>query len=337
MLEIYNIKKVLSSSKKILITTHLKPDGDAIGSALGLYHFLKEYQADHQISVIVPSEYPDFLHFLAADSQVMRYPSQVEASNQLIDQAEVIFILDYSTWSRADEMQPALQKNTQATRIVIDHHLQPNIEADYLVWDEKASSAAELVFQFIDSLEATHLLNSTIAQCIATGIISDTGRFKYNTNANTLLIMSQLLSKGVDIEALNTQLFDNYTEARLRFIGFCLTHRLKIWPQYRTAVIHLSLKDFADYGQELGSTGGLVNYPLMLSDIQFVVLMKESETKIKMSLRSRGDFSVNDFARKHFSGGGHKNASGGRSLQSLEDTLNHFEQLLPMYKDQLSS
>lgn len=333
MLQLADIKQLLAQPQRIVITTHRKPDGDAIGSSLGLYHFLKNQQ--HDVLVIAPTDYPASLHFLSGDDTVMLYETKQAEARAALQQADIIFMLDFNALYRVNELGDDIAA-TQALKILIDHHLQPTAPAQYKVWNPKASSTAELVYEFVASLDKTTHINTTIAECLYTGIVSDTGRFKFSCTPRTHEVVSQLMAlTDLDIEAINTAIFDNYAENRLRFTGFCLTQRLKVWHSYRAALIYLSIADFERHQIVVGDTAGLVNFPLSLQGIRFVALIKEGEKRIKLSLRSKGNFSVDAFARKHFAGGGHKNAAGGSSNTSLQETIDKFTNLLPLYQEEL--
>lgn len=321
---------------KIAIIPHERPDGDAIGSSLALYHFFNN--AGHHAKVIAPNSYPNFLKFLPQDEYVWIYEQKdVQlACNQFIAAANIIVFLDFNTLTRITEsLAKQVENNTTATTILIDHHLQPQIKADYIIWDNHASSTAELVFVFLDTLK--HLKNITpdIANCIYTGIASDTGRFKHNTNPQIFEIASQLLKYGANLNFIHNALFNNYTESRIRLFGFAISQKMEVMNEYATAIIHLSHADLQQFDYQIGDTENLVNDLLTIKNVNFGVLIVQRADVVKLSLRSKGSFSVNDFARTHFEGGGHLNAAGGKSILPLAETVETLKNLLPQYQTQL--
>ncbi|MGB0840200.1 MAG: DHH family phosphoesterase [Chitinophagales bacterium] len=327
------IKQLLSEPKKIVITTHNRPDGDAIGSSLGLYHFLRA--TTHDVSVVVPTEYPAYLHFLPDDEKVVSYLDELGKTQELISEADIIFFLDFSVRSRCDVTQQ-LSLNSSAIKIVIDHHLGPEHFGHYELWDTSASSAAELIYRFIELQDGLTKINEKAAACLYTGIVSDTGRFKYNVTDRVHRIATDLVVKGADAEAINTALFDNYTERRLRFLGTCLTTCMTVLPEYNAAIMAIPEKMLVEFKVQSGDTGGLVNYLLSMSSIRFAALIMDRGEAVKISFRSRGDFPVNIFSKNHFEGGGHKNAAGGISYIDLKATVNKVIGLLPLYKEGLT-
>lgn len=332
MMELDKLKVLLSSPQKISITMHDRPDGDAIGSSLALYHYL--IQGGHEVSVIAPTAYPIFLQFLPANNLVtLHSDANLEVTTTILNNSTIIFILDFS----------ALRRNAfgtqigeaKAKKVMIDHHLDPEDFADFSLWDTKASSTGELIYRLIDMLGDKHLLNQDIATCLYTAICSDTGRFKYNTNPNVLRITADLLEQNIDLDVINSFLFDNYSFNRLLLMGYAISERL-IWiEEYNTAIIYLAISDFRRFNCESGDTEGLVNFALNILGVKFAALVKEAPDMIKISFRSKGDFSVKDLANKHFNGGGHKNASGGSSRLGLHPTLDKIKSLLPKYADEL--
>ena len=329
------IKALLEAPKNIWITTHDRPDGDAMGSSLGLFHFLR--QKGHHVKVVVPTEYPNFLSFLPSNDEVITYENQKTLGLQLLDDADIVFVLDFSALHR-NEMGEQIADST-ATKIMIDHHLAPEDFSHYQVWDTKASSTAELIYEFIEALGETNLLNYEIATCLYTGICADTGRFKYNLTSRTHRITAELVAQNLNLDQIHRNLFENFSENRLRFIGYCLNRRLRVYEHHNAAMIYISSADTEQYRCRTGDTEGLVNYALGVVNVRFAILLKEHRNQkfIKISFRSIGDFSVKDFAEKHFEGGGHKNASGGRSKLSLRDTIEKIERLLDEYQDVLTA
>ncbi|OWY24937.1 hypothetical protein B6N25_01305 [Sphingobacteriales bacterium TSM_CSS] len=332
-MDIESIANLLSSPQKIAIVTHTAPDGDAIGASLGLYHFLLGLR--HSAKVIVPTAHAHYLQFLPHNEEILIFESEPDEGARLLKDAGVIFALDFNTASRAKGMENLLTQSN-AVKIMIDHHLLPDLKVDFALWDIKASSAAELVFRFIEMLGQKKRINHHIANCIYAGICSDTGRFKYNLSANAYRITAFLMEKGADVAKINDALFDNFSEDRLRLLGYCITEKLRIFPEYSTAVIWLSKEDLTRFNYKAGDMEGVVNYPLSITEIKFSVMLKETSEEVRLSFRSKGDFAVNEFAAKHFNGGGHKNAAGGSSGLSLTNTLKQLTELLPAYETELA-
>lgn len=327
------VRELLKKSQHIAIIAHVRPDGDAIGSVMGLYHFLKKKGT--KVSPILPSIYPAFLGFIPESEDIL-IPERDEnqESEEALATADLIFVLDFNDPNRVDSLKDILKKST-ATKVMLDHHLQPVDCWDYGVSDPTASSAAELVYNFIELLGEEQEIDEAIATALYAGICSDTGRFKFNINGRLHRIVGHLIEAGADAEYINGQIFDSMTEARLRFIGFCLSERMTVYPEYKTALMYLSSKDFRKFEHQPGDTEGLVNYPLSLGNVRFVALLKEGKDRIKISFRSKGDFSVNAFSRENFSGGGHFNAAGGSHIGTLEEAKQKILSLLPKYEEEL--
>lgn len=327
------IQELLKNAHEIAIIAHVRPDGDAIGSVMGLYHFLKGEGLS--VTPILPSIYPAFLAFIP-ESEGILIPERdgLKKSEQALAKADLIFVLDFNHPSRVDTLSNTL-KQSKAIKVMLDHHLQPADCWDYGVSDPDASSASELVYNFIETLNEVERIDKTVATCLYAGICSDTGRFKFNVNGRLHRIIGTLLDAGADAEYINGQIFDSMSEARLRFIGFCLSERMTVYPEFKTALMYLSAKDFRKFEHQPGDTEGLVNYPLSLGNVRFVALLKEGKDRIKISFRSKGDFSVNAFSRENFSGGGHFNAAGGSHIGTLEEAKQKILDLLPQYQEGL--
>ena len=332
MNDIKEIKQLLSLPKDIVITTHRNPDGDAIGSSLGLYHFLK--QLGHSIHMISPSEYPDSFSWMPEVEQFVIYDIDPDYSKKLVEQAEIIFFLDFNGLDRIDKLGEIIAP-VNATKVMIDHHLYPDDCADYMLSDTSASSTCELVFDFIELLDMKKYLDDRVGSCLYTGIITDTGSFKFGTSAKLFRIVAKLIELGVDDTMLQDLISNSLKEKHLRLLGHCLNNRMEILEEYRTGIISLTKEDYANFDIQRGDTEGIVNYLLKIKDIRMAAFITEQPTIVKISLRSKGDFSVQEIAKRYFKGGGHKNASGGFSFQALDVTINRFKGVLPKYKTQL--
>lgn len=318
----------------IVITTHHKPDGDAMGSSLGLYRILTQLGLPCQ--VITPTDYAPFLHWLPGNSTVLVYTENPERAAQCIENANVIFLLDFNKLARINELGPLVAKQ-DALKIVIDHHQEPDPLGNLEWWDPKACSTCELIYRFAEQEDLLNQLDSDAAHCLYTGILTDTGGFKHRgTNAQTHLIAAALINKGVEPSNVHAKVLDSFSENRLRLIGYALSEKLEVFPEYHTALISLSAEDLQRFNVQTGDTEGLVNYGLAIQGVHFAALIIDRSVLVKMSFRSHGAFNVNEFAKKHFNGGGHVNAAGGSSQLSLEETLTQFKALLPQYSQELS-
>ena len=325
--DIQKIQELLSTPKKIIIIPHRSPDGDALGSTLGLYHFLKKL--NHEPLVVSPNEFPDFLAWLPDSDAVLIYEKDKENIAQKIYDADLIFTLDFNALHRTGEMEQVLNKVT-APFIMIDHHQKPDDYAKYQFSDTKYGSTCEMVYHFIVSLGMENLIDKTIATCIYTGIVTDSGSFKFpSTTSTTHRVVANLIDKGIENAAIHNALYDENSYNRLQLLGQALKN-MKILFDKKTSFITLSQKELDQNNYEKGDTEGIVNYGLSIKGIIFTAIFIEhrDENIIKISFRSQGSFDVNQFARTHFNGGGHINAAGGKSYLSLNETVAKFEEIL---------
>ncbi len=306
---------------------HTNPDGDAVGSSLGLYDYLK--QAGYtNLHVIAPNPYASFLHWMPGNDEIVIATDEKKRAGQLIGDASLLFCLDFNGFSRTDLLEDRL-KRSDALKIMIDHHPQPEGGFDLVFSDTNASSTAEMVFEFITSLGGEQLISLEGAQCLYAGIVTDTGSFSYGcNNPRTYEIVARLIRKGVDGAHLHRLIYNTYTADRMRLLGFCLSEKLVVMPEHHSAFISLSERELERFNHQEGDTEGVVNYALAIEGITLAALFTEKKDHVKASFRSAGDVDVNELARKHFNGGGHKNAAGGKSFSSLADTLTYFVSLL---------
>ena len=328
--DITKLKQLLSTPKKIVIVSHKNPDGDAIGSSLGLYHYL--VKLNHEVDVIMPNDYPNFLKWMPKEDIVINYEANVENSNTIINNADVIFTLDFNALQRAGDMETVLEQS-EAVKIMIDHHQQPDSYPTYIYSDVDICSTCQMIYHFIEMLDDTDLVDKNIGICLYTGIMTDTGSFRFpSTTSTTHKVVADLIDKGVDNSQIHNNVYDTNSYNRLQLLG-CALNNLKVIPKFKTAYITLSQKELNDFNFKKGDTEGVVNYGLSLKGIVMAVIFIEHKQEgiIKMSLRSKGDFSVNEFAREHFNGGGHTNAAGGRSNLPLNETVEKFISILPDY------
>ncbi len=332
--DIATVKSLLAKPQKIVIIPHKNPDGDAIGSSLALAHFLKGLGQD--TFVVAPNDYPKFLKWMPSDKLIYNFEYQNSQSKRLLKEATLIFTLDFNHFSRTGQLAPLLEESN-ADFIMIDHHQQPDDYAKVTYSDVSMSSTCEMVYNFIEALGGLSEISKEIATCLYTGIMTDTGSFKYySTTSRTHRVVADLIDKGAKNMSIHQQVFDANSPSRLHLLGVALSN-LKILDTYNTAYITLSQEELDKHGYSKGDTEGFVNYGLTLEGINFAVIFIENKEEgiIKISFRSAGDFSVNDFARNHFNGGGHTNAAGGRSDVSITETTAYFESLLENYKAQL--
>ncbi len=314
---------------RVVITTHHKPDADALGSSLGLLHFL--IQLGVPAHVVSPTDYGDFLKWMPGEKEVVNFEKEKEKATALVAAADLIFCLDFNTLSRINLLGD-LVANAKAKKILIDHHLEPEGFDDFRLWTTNASSTSELIFWMIELFNEVDKVNESIASCLYAGIMTDTASFKHNsTKPTTHRVAAKLLEKGAKPNSIHEAIYDNYSENRMRFIGYCLNEKLQIFHDYKTALIVVTAQELAHFQIITGDTEGLVNYGLSISGIELSILVVDRTIARKMSFRSKSKFPANAFARKHFNGGGHFNAAGGESaddLQTIEKKLKH---LLPEY------
>lgn len=325
-------KEILSKSDKIIITTHHKPDGDALGSSLGLYHWLKSQ--NHDVHVIVSSDFPTFLDWLPGRDEVLIYPDQTVLCQSLIDEASLIFCLDYNALSRTNVMEDVLRAST-AKKYMIDHHLDPEGFDDYRLWDPQAAATAQLIYTFIEGcVDEVSEITPEIATCLYAGIMTDTGSFRFrSTTEQVHEIISKLIRSGARNWEIHEQIYNSSTENRLKFLGHCLLNRLEVIHEYNTALFAVSKQDLEQFQVTTGDTEGLVNYALSVKGIRLAALIIDRTELIKLSLRSIGDVPCNEIARKHFNGGGHFNAAGGSSEGDLQSVVHKFKSILPEYNE----
>lgn len=321
------IQNLLATPKKIAIIPHRSPDGDAMGSTLALYHFL--LKLNHNPVVISPNEFPNFLAWLPGSETVLIYENDKENCTKILNEAELIFTLDFNALHRTGEMEQVLNK-LSAPMIMIDHHQKPDIYATVTYSDTSIGSTCEMIYNLISYLDKKDLLDKTIATCIYTGITTDTGSFRFpSTTSTTHRIVADLIDIGINNSAIHNLLFDDNSANRLQLLGRALQN-IKVFPENKTSYITLSQKELDEFHYQKGDTEGIVNYGLSIKGIHFSAIFIEhrDENIIKISLRSLGNFDVNQFAREHFNGGGHINAAGGKSYESMKATTNKFEELI---------
>jgi bifunctional oligoribonuclease and PAP phosphatase NrnA len=327
---------LLSQPHKVVITTHQKPDGDAMGSSLGLYNFLLQF--GHTVTVISPTNWASFLNWMPGTKNVLDYERQTEEADKAIAAAEWIFCLDFNTLGRTKRMEEKLGAAT-GQRILIDHHQEPQVDMfAYGESDTTKSSTCEMVYDFIVASGQDDKINATVAECLYAGVMTDTGSFRFPlTSANVHKMVAHLKEKGLDHGPVHEALYDNFLENRFRFLGNVLLNRMEVFYEYNTALIAIPQADLIKYNIKTGDTEGLVNYPLSIQGIKLAAIIIDRGEERKSSFRSKGGFDVNTFARKYFNGGGHFNAAGGQNKESLEEVTAMFIKAMKENKDQLSN
>ncbi len=315
------IKQLLSDSKKITIIGHYAPDGDAVGSSLALYNLFKKYSYD--ISVVMPSFLPDYLKMLPASDKIIVYSKEDKKAETLLSISDTIICVDFNSTKRVGKLEKALL-NSKAVKIMLDHHPEPENFVDYIISNTEASSASEIIYEFIVIIGMNNLIDKTIATCLYTGIMTDTINFSVNSSRKrTFDIVGNLLELGIDKDKIYSQIFNNYSADRMRLAGYVLNKKMKILYEHNTAYIILNKKELMEYNYKNGDHEGFVNFPLSIKEINVTHIFIEKDDYIKTSSRSTSNFDVNKFARKYFNGGGHKKASGGKLFININEVENY--------------
>ncbi len=326
MKDIKALKDYLKTPKNIVITTHANPDADALGSTLGLHHFLADLKQN--VTSIVPNSYPDFLEWMPGQELVLNYEESKEKADELISNCNLLFCLDFSGFNRIKGMSEVASK-TSAKIVLIDHHLNPEIEPDFNFWDDTAAATAELIYDFIVHYSGKYAISKQIAETLYAGIMTDTGSFKHSSTTSKIhRTVAELIDHGADVNRISRLIYDTNSLNRLRFTGYALAEKLFVDVKYRVAHFVIDEKDFEKFNLKQGDTEGLVNYALSIRGIVMAAIIIQRNDEIKLSFRSIGNVAVNKFAEEYFEGGGHKNASGGISRLSLKETEIRFKKLI---------
>ena len=330
-----SFKREITSPKKIFITTHVKPDADALGSSLGLANYL--LKKGHEVTVVTPTDYPSFLDWMKGTEQVLDFsnPEHTKLATQKLQEAEMIFCLDFSVLNRVNELGEMIRQS-KGYIVNIDHHQDPEDFANYRLWSTQAAATCELVYEMIVDLGDKSLIDKSIAECLYAGIMTDTGGFRHpNTTKNVHLVVAELIELGANNSQIANWIYDSNSVNRLKFIGFAISRRLVVHEDLHMAYFAITKKDLKKYQSQTGDTEGLVNYALSLEGIKLAALFSEREDGIKISFRSSSEVAVNKFAAANFSGGGHKNAAGGKSNETLKQTVKKFELLVAEHQEEL--
>ena len=333
--EVESFKKILESPKKIVITTHRGPDGDAIGSSLAFYHLLSKL--GHKVRIITPNDYASFLHWMPGNKNVIEYNKKPEEAQNITQEAELIIMLDFNEIHRLDNFAESVNKSN-AKKVLIDHHEDPNMDvADVIISDSSSCSTAQLLYEVIAEMDMEGLIDENIAECLYTGIMTDTGSFKYeSTEEKTHNIIAKLIAKGADNTKIHQKVYDNFSPDRIKLLGYCLNNKLRLYLESKSAIISLTNEELERFNFKKGDTEGVVNYALSIEGIIFACFIVERGDVIKLSLRSKGGFKVNEIAKEHFNGGGHINAAGGVSKKSVEETIKKVEEVILLNKNELN-
>jgi phosphoesterase RecJ-like protein len=334
MQEIKAFYPKLEVPQKVVITTHQKPDGDAMGSSLGLCHLLQGM--GHSVTVISPTNWASFLKWMPGCEKVIDFELHKDKAIKILEEAEILFCLDFNVLHRTKNMESHLA-GLNCIKVLIDHHQQPQEEAfTYGVSDTNKSSTSEMVYDFIVESGHKDKINKDIAECLYTGVMTDTGSFRFpSASGNVHRMIADLKDAGMNHTLVHENIYDNFLENRLRFIGHVLLNRMEVFYEYNTAIMAVTKQDLLRFYMKTGDTEGLVNYLLTIQGIKFGALVIDRDEERKWSFRSKGDFDVNTFARTNFEGGGHYNAAGGRSSESLDNTVQKFKQVIKEYAAEL--
>ena len=327
MQPVQEIYKQLTEKKKIVITMHQKPDADAMGSSLALYHFLKQF--GHEVELISPTNWARWLDWMEGVREVYDYELEKTEADKILEAADWLFCLDYNHFNRTRHMAPKLA-SIRCTKILIDHHREPDeVSFQYGISNTNKSSTCEMIYDFIVGSGHRDKINCFISECLYAGMVADTGSFRFSsTTANVHHAVAALKEEGLDHTRVHEALYDNFLENRLRFLGHVLSNRLEIFYELNTAMIYVSKMELLKYEIKTGDTEGLVNYPLSIQGIKLVGCVIDRDEERKWSFRSKGNFDCNAFARKYFNGGGHFNASGGNDQAPLSQTIQKFKKAI---------
>lgn len=321
---------IKQSSKGIVLVPHTNPDGDAMGSVLGLWRVLKN--AGKKATVISPTKYPTFYHWMDGHDQVIIYSHHHKQSARVVEDSDLLIFMDFNQESRLGDMK-SVTENYSGKKILIDHHPYPDNFTDLLISDVTCSSTAELTYSILNSTEFTKFIDRDAATSFFTGLMTDTGSFDFSvSDPRTFETAAELTHYGIDQVKIHSKVYDNYSVDRMKLMGFCVSNRMSVYPEYHAACLHITREDQKTFNFKTGDNEGFVNIPLSIKGVVFSALFTEKDKYIKASFRSKGEFAVNEVSEKYFNGGGHRNAAGGEFYASLEEALAQFEKLLPEFE-----
>jgi phosphoesterase RecJ-like protein len=327
--------KLFESSHNILLVSHVNPDGDAIGSQLALYHYLKHIGKNP--SMMSPNHLQEFLKWMDGAGEINIFIRNRKECIKLIGEADLIVMIDFNQSNRLGEAEKKVM-SSKAIKVIVDHHRDPFDFAGLIISDSSKCSTAELIYELITGMNGKPFINKAYSEAIYVGIITDTGNFEHGTyTGDTLRIIADIIDSGIEKDKILNIVYNNFSAERMKLQGFALNHRMIVLPEFRTAYIYLTRKDLAEYNHVKGDTEGFVNLPLSIRGINFSALLIEKENYVKLSFRSKGRFPVNEFASVYFSGGGHMNAAGGEYYDSLDNTISYFLTVLKENSEKLNS
>ncbi len=334
MKNIEALKEILQTPKKVAIVSHRNPDGDAIGSSLGLFHYLS--RKGHDATVIFPSRFPLLFDYLPGIDYTIVDDDYPDKTQKVCEEADIIFCLDFNSLARIDRIGEVIAAQ-DTPKVMIDHHLNPDEFAEFFYSDPKASSTCEMLYHFIRMMDDEKLVDKVIGECLYTGILTDTGSFSYSTSPTLYRTVADIYESGIDGTFVQNKIFNGQNEKQLRLLGYSITEAMRLYNNYNTGIIVLDMKDHRRFRIKRGDTEGIVNYILKMKNMRMAILMCERETCVKMSFRSKGAFSVQEICQKYFDGGGHRNASGGVSHDTIGNTIKKLKEIFETYKDELTA
>jgi len=328
---ISKLKDLIETSERIVILSHYNPDGDAIGSCVAWHDYLLSFEKKPQI--ILPNDFPQNLKWIKNSETALIASQNMKKAEALITEADLLICNDFQSLSRIDKLEEIVRKS-KAVKVLVDHHIEPEVEQFDLVFSIiESSSTAELIYELIKHLTPENPINTNIAEAIYVGIMTDTGSFSYSCNdKKTFEIVAKLIDSGIDVRRIHEEVYNTFSEDRMRLLGHCLMNRLTVLPEFSTAYMYLTQDDLRKFRYMPGDTEGIVNYALSIKGIKFSAFFMEREKRIRISFRSKGEIDCNEFAKTFFDGGGHRNASGGNSYENIQETIQKFETLLPEFK-----
>lgn len=323
-----DLKLLLELPKRISILSHRNPDGDAIGSCLALGIFLKSL--NHRVDIILPSEYPSYFEWMPQSEEILIYDLSPAQSEESIRKSDIIFLLDFNSLDRIDKIGITVNES-KSTKVMIDHHIDPEPIADFIYSDTSASSSSELVFEFIYLISNQVKNARLIHDCLYVGIMTDTGSFHHSTSSKVFRIVADMKAQGLDDTRIQELVLNSHQDKYLRLLGHCLHNRMEIIPELQCGIIALTRDDYKSFEIQRGDTEGIINYIMMLKSVKIAALIMNQPNIVKLSIRSKGDISVQALCRDHFNGGGHRNAAGGSSKVSLDETIKKLKEVIPFY------
>jgi phosphoesterase RecJ-like protein len=326
--QVRQLQELLHEPRRLAIVTHFNPDGDAMGSSLGLARVLGAM--GHNVQVVLPNTPPPNLHWLPGYAECLAFDRDPAASVEAIASAAVVFCLDFSRSDRVGGLQEAVR--AAATKVLIDHHQDPEDMARIAFSDTTACATCQMVYDILTAMDQGSRIDKEAATCLYAGIVTDSGSFRFrSTTAHTMRVAADLIERGVAVDQVQSNIMDDNSVERLKLLGFTLNERMTVLPEFGTAVIALSRADLKRFDFQPGDTEGFVNYGLSIKGVRMAAFFVERADLVKVSMRSKGDLAVDRFLKQHFNGGGHANAAGGHTSEGLQQAVDRFMGLLPAF------